>query len=222
MGQRKFKPRYGSHLAFPGTQNIIVPDSSALSFTSAFSVIVSLKLPTHISNQRGIFGTTDGGASGNEMIVDANENYPRVTLRGTTTKDYTTLDKAVFRNGEWFRTALTVDHTNGLKIHTNGIFRDSGGAASWVGVAGGNFYIGDRGSVGLGDFIGGMSDMLIYDRELTLAEVEEDYFDYGIHDGLAAHWKMDEGSGTDLLDSSGNGYNATFDPAITYVNEAIR
>ncbi|MHC4743674.1 MAG: LamG-like jellyroll fold domain-containing protein, partial [Planctomycetota bacterium] len=54
-------------------------------------------------------------------------------------------------------------------------------------------------------FNGRMDDVRIYNRALSAAEVEELYGQGG-EDGLVAHWKFDEGSGSIAYDSAGDNH----------------
>ncbi|MEM1303893.1 MAG: LamG domain-containing protein, partial [Planctomycetota bacterium] len=59
------------------------------------------------------------------------------------------------------------------------------------------------------NLIGGMDDVMVYNRVMTDAEIAEHY-------GLIGHWKFDESSGTTIADATLMGNDATFytgDPA---------
>ena len=107
MGLRVFKPSLTHCLNFPGSQNIQIPSSSALAFDSDFTYIVSLKISAGLTAQSGIMGTTNGGASGWEVILDANSNIPRITLRGTTTFDLVNAVGPTIRKSDWIRLVVS-------------------------------------------------------------------------------------------------------------------
>lgn len=58
-----------------------------------------------------------------------------------------------------------------------------------------------------GSFQGGMRDARIYNRQLSDSEIVDLFNEINVTNGLIGHWKMDEGEGNILYDSSGNGNN---------------
>lgn len=64
-------------------------------------------------------------------------------------------------------------------------------------------------------YAGSLDDVRIYGRPLTASEVADIY-------GLIGHWKMDSGSGTSLVDSSGKGSTAAFNTGTPTWVAAVR
>lgn len=106
--------------------------------------------------------------------------------------------KKVLDNASSGRTAVTWSAYGDNKGETGG-FR-----AFWLGYS----YADDR------YFDGEMSEVRIWDRCLTAEEINADNHFYNVSpasEGLSAYWKMDDGSGTTLKDSSPNGNDLTLD-----------
>lgn len=73
-------------------------------------------------------------------------------------------------------------------------------------------------------FDGEMSEVRIWDHCLTSEEINSDnhfYFVEPSSEGLIAYWKMDDGSGTTLKDSSPNGNDLTLDNPATWPNVSL-
>ena len=68
-------------------------------------------------------------------------------------------------------------------------------------------------------FKGQIDEVRLWTRALSTSELEAGYGELtGSESDLAAHWKMDEGSGTTTSDNSGNGYTATLQNAPTWTS----
>ncbi|HIF26221.1 MAG TPA: DUF1566 domain-containing protein [Micavibrio sp.] len=123
--------------------------------------------------------------------------------------------------GQWNHIVVTFDNssdTNEPTIYVNGVSEpftlhfDIGGGGAAPSDAGVTMWIG-------WDVDGYMDDVRYYDRELTPAEVTQMYnatsaggastMTEVVPSGLVGHWRLDETSGTNAADTSGNGNNGT-------------
>lgn len=79
----------------------------------------------------------------------------------------------------------------------------------------GNFTIGSRGTTVA--FDGQIDDVRIYNRALSANEVQQLFASSTNTQnvGLLGYWRLDETSGTNIVDSSGNGYDGTVDTAVS-------
>ena len=111
-------------------------------------------------------------------------------------------------NDIWTHIVVTKIYNDAtIKFYKNGNFISSiGSPAADIDVAH-NLWIGTNGYKNF-LFNGTIDEVRIYNRALSAEEVRYHYN----HGGPVAHWKFDEGSGTTIHDSSGNGHNGTLTP----------
>lgn len=111
----------------------------------------------------------------------------------------------------WHHFALVFsDSSNYLRLYIDGTLAASAtnyNSISYSGL-GSNSYVGRHGNGGTStDFTGKVDDVRFYSRALTSTDISA----LGSSgDSLMAHWKLDEASGTNLFDASGNGHHAAF------------
>ncbi len=119
--------------------------------------------------------------------------------------------------GQWYHVAAIQDNLEN-KLYLNGALVGSGASStsSWSNLSVGSIHIGaKRGNWQF--FDGDIDDVQIYSRGLTESEILELYNagdipiegSYDLNDGLLGYWKMDETSGTAIIDSTGNGNDGT-------------
>ncbi|MEZ4156368.1 MAG: LamG domain-containing protein [Candidatus Paceibacterota bacterium] len=118
--------------------------------------------------------------------------------------------------GEWTHLAFTYDSGTGQKI----IYKNGSVAGTETSITGeidggtSNFQIGARGD-GNQHFNGKVDEFRIYDRALSATEVAALYNAGGSKNtapnnlGLVGYWSFNDGDGTGVSDSSGNGHNGT-------------
>ncbi len=105
--------------------------------------------------------------------------------------------------GSWYHIVGTYDGQN-LKIYVNGNLAGSTAYTGGIGSNSSNLAIGGTSGVYL--FDGKLDDARIYNRALSPAEVSQLY---NWAPGPVGYWKMDEGSGTTISDSSVNSYTSS-------------
>ena len=118
-----------------------------------------------------------------------------------------------YSTSAWYHVVITRDVTS-LKIYING------GLAGASTVGSGNFTAFNRiiiGDSSVGElWAGKINDVRLYNRALTSTEVLESLHGKISRTGLIGEWLMDEGSGTTVADTSGNGANGTTSGTVSW------
>jgi hypothetical protein len=126
---------------------------------------------------------------------------------------------ALFRKGIWYDLTWTTNLTTGVTdLYVDGTMIGSGTAPVW-GLSSSNVVkIGAYGALRF--WKGLLDDVTIWDRALTATEIQNLYYN-NIYPttNLIAKYLFNEGSGSTIIDSSGNGYNGTITGA-TYTTDA--
>ena len=154
----------------------------------------------------------DAGVPDNQLQIASSSNQTNSNMQLTLGK--WTHIACVFDAGKvtvYFDGRKVLDEANcGRSSVTWGAYGsdkgESGGRYFWLGYS----YAGDR------YLDGEMSEVRIWDHCLTQAEIQAPnhfYFVDPASEGLIAYWKMDDGGGTILKDSSPNGNDLTLDSA---------
>jgi hypothetical protein len=163
-----------------------------------------------------------------ELDIDANNNYRRIIsyqsadnfilieqtgslsfrVPGVSTANYC----AGIIKKNYFNHGTVVYNQEDRIIYINGSEVGRQTIGSGTVNFGGGLYIGtDKSGQGLSGII---DDVRIYNRALSATEVEQLYEGrFTDTTGLVGHWKMDEGTGTTVADSSGNGNTGTINGA---------
>ncbi|HIF26219.1 MAG TPA: DUF1566 domain-containing protein [Micavibrio sp.] len=168
------------------------------------------------------WATTDG-----ELVFE--------TSNGTTQNNGSTTGANIAPNS-WAHVAAVVNKTGGaVTLYVNGVDLTSDSAISSTFNSNEELWAGRFKDAG-GFLTGSLDDLRVYNRLLTASEVQEiyearngirynetanvpEFFDgdkfkqvmkaSDVPDGLVAHWKLDETTGTTAVDSSGNGNDAS-------------
>jgi hypothetical protein len=106
-------------------------------------------------------------------------------------------------NNVWHHYVGTCDNAGNGSVYRDGVLMASGSLGTPANVLRTSNYIGRSNFSGNAYYQGRMDDVRLYNRPLSSAEVAEVY-------GLVGHWKLNEGAGTTLADSSGAGAGAAF------------
>jgi len=208
MSLKRLAPAYPASLTFDGVfgQSALTSAGSsavaAFPSTQDFSVSLAMKSDADAISQVALIGTTNSGTTGWEIITGSSTRDLRITLRGSTQHDISEVTGINVRDGEWHEVCMVVTDSL-VSVYKDGqLFKNY--SAAWVGDAGGDLYVGDRGSTGTVDFAGKMQDVKLYNKALTAKEVQLNFFDRITPSNLVLHYKMDEASGSIAADSVGS------------------
>lgn len=184
----------------------VVPSLQLNTFSVAFKVLPMVRNYT----VRSLYYTNVGSTAGVEIRIGVFDNILLVKNSITVIMNNTTKKINTFN---WNDIVLTYDSTSGVcNLYLNGtLFDTSTNAVTFT-----------HGTIGIGtpsSAIDKVSDYRVFSRVLTSTEVDSLYSNPSSNPtNLVAWWKMDEGAGTVVTDSSGNGNNGTITNA-TYTSD---
>lgn len=173
-----------------------------------------------ISKDHDIFSDlTDpgGGAQGLLLWVDdvalSSGNTDTITFTVNPTLARAEAPSSSFVAREWTHLCGTFLANTYTRLFKNGemIAEDTSPVSAVQSSASAASYIGRRGGPpGTGFFQGKIDEVRVYNRALSRSEIQA-LFDLGNNDdsSLVGHWKLDELSGTNAVDSSGNSNTGT-------------
>lgn len=117
--------------------------------------------------------------------------------------------------GEWRHVAVTYNSgTNAYEIYVDGTL-DSSGTATINDPDTQLLSFATRSGLKSQRFVGAFDDIRIYAQQLSANQVQALY-------EVAGHWKFDETSGTTAVDSSGNGFDGTYENGSILGDPAVR
>ena len=121
--------------------------------------------------------------------------------------------------GQWHHVAVTYDGST-TRFYIDGTEDSTSSATVTIGTTTDKLQLGgDDGSVY--DLTGAMYDARVYNRVISADEVN-DLAGVPVATGLVGHWKMDETSGTLAADSSGNGFDGTYENGVSVGQTGVR
>lgn len=198
-------------LSFNGTSTVATaPDNAVLDITGSVSLELWLNpTPTQVA-----FWTA-AGKSGQFWIEgsgSANSTQCQFFVQNGATSYGSALGTAL-QPGRLNHVVGTFDASTGnTTIYVNGVSHTTTNAISSVATTTNLFYLGNRQGF-TRNVSGQMADVRVWNGLLSAAEVTNHFLRPGDLSAaaatLAARWKFDEGTGTTLNDSSGNGNTAT-------------
>ena len=185
--------KYGNGGVFDGTDDYTQMSTTALPIGNTARTISLWIRPTTIAEFRSILYW--GSATGNSMTgLDLSSSAIRF---GFFSNDLNTPNGKITAN-VWNHVVATFDGSN-RKIYVNGALAASD--TTTTNTVSGNLSIGKRST---SFFPGSIDEIRVYNRALLPDEVSKLY---GFAPGPIGHWKLDDGSGTAVVDSSGNSLN---------------
>ena len=184
-------------------------------------------------NQAGRLISTVMGVEGHFLLRIGDAGVPDNQLQVASSSNQTNSNMQL-QLGKWTHMACVFDHgsvtvyfdgrkvldgaNSGRSSVTWGAYGsdkgETGGRYFWLGYS----YAGDR------YLDGEMSEVRIWDHCLTADEINAPNHFYVVDpksEGLIAYWKMDDGAGTTLKDSSPNGNDLTLDKETTWPKVAL-
>lgn len=126
--------------------------------------------------------------------------------------------------GVWHHVVSTYDGVN-MKVYVDGVLKQTCAATGSINLTGGGIEIGSFASTGY-PFKGVIDEVRIYNRALSASEITTLYKAGSAvliksavsgKSGLVAYWPMNEGTGTQMGDSSGNKNNGSLINSFTWV-----
>lgn len=189
---------------FDGNDDYVsIPDDATLKPTSALSItgwvrgnnwntgsFVNIILRKGEGNPNNYqLAIADGQVA---LYLDENDNQG--------TRSSTTLN-----TDQWYHVAATWDGTQ-VKIYVDGTLETTQSRTGTISTDTRLVYLGGRNGTDL--FDGRLDDVRLYNRALSPEEITA--MQAPPVTGLVAHWTFDEGTGSTIADSSGNGNDATF------------
>lgn len=187
-------------------------DSISVSDNDAFSVSTTNKLtvsawiyPDSNSGTRQII--TKGTTSNFEWSLGSNANLYQILIWSSSGSVIANLSLSQgFQANQWQHFAFTIDlSTNTAVAYRNGVVAASATISGTYTNGTAAVRFGERAD-GSNDFDGKIDEVRIYNRILSDKEITALY---NWAPGPVGYYKLDEGSGTSIFDSSGNGYAAT-------------
>jgi len=116
--------------------------------------------------------------------------------------------------GEWIHMVVIHDYEEGRRAYINGeLIAEDDVTGEIDEDFDGHFVIGAERLDGTKSTSGNIDDFRIYDEALSELEIQALYKGHEVKDGLVGHWKMNEGSGDTVYDSSGNENHGTIEGA---------
>lgn len=188
----------------------VITHQPILNIPNAITLAAWVK-PTQL--QRGTIISKNAG-NGFELWLDMNGNIEFRLNRGTSGSTYRLVSNFNYSNrlNNWIHVAATFDGTTS-KIYING---EENIIATYppftIGTSSGNLTIGSLGDIQR--WRGSLDEVRLYNRALNQSEIllllgqGESDTSTESKNNLIGHWKMDEGSGNQFLDHSGNNFHA--------------
>jgi len=177
--------------------------------------------PADTGNLNVLFSNAGPTSPFNGMLIYYNVRKMRTTFTQLySSKTIEVITANDVPQGAWFHFLLTYDGSNtaaGLKQYINGVANDNtvlDNACDWVTTSNAGLTIGHESQGALDYWGGGGDEFVIWDKELSQAEVLADYAGavgtyHAAGANIVAIWGFDSGSGVTAVDRSSNGYDGT-------------
>jgi hypothetical protein len=196
--------KFGNGTTFDGSGDYVsVADNASLRVESGnFTVSVWVK-PNIIQEQVILFKGTPAMGSGYILVMNRSGSNINLAKGGVNDQpvSYT------FQAGNWYHIVAVQPLNGNITYYINGQSIGSySNTQNYSSSSGQNFYIGDADTYFANKFAGSIDETRIYNRSLSPKEVRDLY---NWAPGPVGYWNMDEGTGTNVYDKSGNGYNST-------------
>jgi len=197
-------------LLFGGTsQYVSIPDSSVLKGFTAFTVEANFKYSVLLTAIRIVNKAADNdGAGGFGIYISTPEGLPRATFI-TNNSSLVIRGSTVLQPNVDYHVAVTINSSGVTNLYLNGMLDATATLAlpgsSTAPLYFGNSVLGDR------QFTGRVWDVRMWSvvRDQTQIKANIGKNLKGNESGLVGYWKIDEGMGTTVADSTSNGNHGT-------------
>ncbi|MCD4695336.1 MAG: T9SS type A sorting domain-containing protein [Bacteroidales bacterium] len=210
LGQRG----YGQ--VFDGSNDyVLVPDDASLDITDEITLAVWIK-PAKIGTQRIIRKVNTSGA-GYSLFLSAS-GYFSIKFNHSDAIRVNTSELYNSYINQWIHIAATYDGTT-IKTYINGDPDNTKTISFTIGTNDKKLCLGAKAEDGGNKYEGVMDDARVYNYALSPTEISSLLTTWAppIPDNLVGHWKMEEGSGSVLVDSSSYINNGTITGAPAWV-----
>jgi len=201
--------KFGNGGSFDGSEDYVSVDAGSAS-TLSIRNSITLSAWVKIDAQTAVFkyfvrSENVGGYTTYELYKDDN-NKPFFSIWSSQTQ-YKVNSNFTMQAGMWYHVS-GIYNGNQLEIYVNGDLKNSRAASGLIDALNGTtITLAGRNGDGTKSLNGTQDETRIYNRALSAAEVRQLY---NFAPGPVAHWKFDDGSGTSVTDSSGNGNTGTW------------
>src|SRR3989344_2616867 len=195
--------KVGGALSFDGTNDYVDAGNNASLNSTAALTVEAWVYPTSIEGQ-GIVSKDNLTIRSYSLYLRASQ-YPQAAL--WTSSGYQTIydTGTKYQLNTWQHLAMTYDGSR-IRLYLNGVEQGSGVAqAGTITMGAVNVEIGRTEGNNAECFNGSIDEVGIYNRALTAEEIRYHYN----RGGPVAQWKMDEGEGRTVYDSTDNNNDGT-------------
>ena len=198
-------------LDLDGTNDYVSLPNSINMGTSDFTLSIWLKTDD-VSSRQHVFQQT---GSNDNRVIAINSGGSLTSRLGGSGSDQ--LSGVTLSTDTWYHIVLVHDNSeNTLKWYVNGTEQNTNTSVN-VPSNTGTFYLGTNSDADDKFFNGQIDEVRIWNDVRTAAEIADNKDDelVGNESGLAAYYKMSDGTGTTLTDNSSNSNNGTLTNMVT-------
>ncbi len=202
--------RFGKALYFGGVNSSVsVPNKPIFDITSSITLSAWYKKDVGSGTNKWLVHKATVNTSYSMFI----EGGLKMRIEHPAMQDCATTEPS---EGVWHHAVSTYDGTN-MRVYVDGVLKQTCAATGSINISGGGIEIGSFASTGY-PFKGVIDEVRIYNRALSLSEISDLYKAGSAvliksavsgKSGLVGYWPMNEGTGTQIDDASGNKYNGT-------------
>ena len=203
-------PAQGS-AAFDGASDYIEVDPAPVGSESALTI--SCWVNTTNTGVRGLVSKGTGGFSDFVLFGNLSPYKIGIYLQTTTANSGNVYSTTTLNDGKWHFMTATWDGSN-VRVYVDGSLENSATLTGTLNNSQNNMYIGAY-SDDDNYLDGNLANVAIWNRALSSDEINSVMWksyatlDAGEKDGLQAWYALDDINGTNVPDSSGNGYDGT-------------
>lgn len=207
-----------SAVYFDGTGSYVnVSDSASINLTNQFTLMAWVKTNTINGSWRRVISKRELDQPGNGYgfgLYDQGLVFTTYNIL-----DYITVGNYITATNRWYHIAVVFDSGNDANFYVDGVFKETVLGTVPAGTTDDNLFIGiyrQNGGVTGQFFDGTIDDVMIYNRTLSAAEINNTYLGNPPIDGnLSGYWKFD----WDPLDYSGKINNGTLYAGVAWTRD---